>query len=262
MIYYKNLLKKLLFIFSIILISIILVHIICTSLYRNLYYYNYITMYTLSAMSLSFIICFICYFVFCAKKTNKLYSILNDSCDANKAIELTLLELDNVYTLKNKTALNIFLVSCYYRNNNTKEAFDLLKRNEVFKLEIPINYKILWYHNFIMISIKNFEEDYVQHFRTYLEKLKTLYPKKVRSISSYLIIQEKYMNFINKEYMDLEKYYEEELRFAVSNLEKVIYNYHLAIVKSALHKDYSLNKEFVINNGNTLIYVSEVEGML
>lgn len=259
MIHYKDVLKKVLFIFSISLFIIALVHIICTLTTKNFYYYNMIVIITLCFISLLIVIMIITYFILCLNKTNKIYNILYDEVNVSKAIDNTIENLDNVITNRNKVTLNLFLINCYYNIGNIKDAFMLLEKNEVFKLNIPVSYKIVWYHNFIMIAANSYEDELVKQFTEYLEKLKKIYPRKANVINSYLFIEKKFISFKNREYTDVEKYYIESLESAVSKFDKVLYNYILTVIKKGLNQDFNKNKEFVTRNGNDLTYVKEVE---
>lgn len=259
MIFYKDLMKKYLFIFSIILFLIVVMHILITSITRNYYNYSMVTMMTLSCISVSFFGCVIAFFVASAKKTNKLYNVLFEQCDPKRAIEETLLALDNIKSDKNKVTLNTFLLNCYFRDGDISSAKNLLNILVVYKMDVSANAKLRWYHNFVMIAIKTFDYDNIKNYQAYLEKMKNIYPRKTKLINDYIEAENMFQSYTNNEFIKVEKYYTDELLTAKTLCEKVIYNAFLAKIKVSTSTDASKQIDFVLNNGKELCYVKEIQ---
>ncbi|MFI3251969.1 MAG: hypothetical protein R3Y60_02385 [bacterium] len=259
MIFYKDLMKKVLFVCSIIIAVIVFAHIIITSIFRNYMYYGLILMYTLSLFSLLIIgsITFFC--TVSIKRTTKLQNILYNDCDPQKAIELTIDYLGNVSTPKHILFLKTFLTACYFRAGRNEEAVELFYSDEVYKLDVKIEAKLLWYHNFIMSAIMKHDSKTVSFYQEYFKKMKITYPNKNNLINDYLNSQDMYNAFTNNEFYKVEKYFNDQLLTSKTKCEKVMYNYYLTKINKSSNKDYSKSMEFVINNGNTLFYVDEIK---
>lgn len=259
MIFYNDLIKKYVIASSVFIFLIVVTHITIASISRNYFYYGLIMMITLAFVSTAIIALLVAYFVQAAKKTNKLYNILYEECDPKRAIIETLKQLENVKSEKNKVTLNTFLVNCYYRNGDVREALNLLKKEIVYKMNVSANAKILWYHNFVMIAAKSFEYDHIKNFQTYLDQMKRIYPRKTALINEFLESENMFIAYCNNEYVKVEKYYNDELNNAKTKCEKVIYNMFLAKIKKSTNSNPVQHIDFVINNGFELCYVKEAK---
>ncbi len=259
MIFYKDLIKKYLSLFSIILFGIVVAHMIITSISRNYYHYPMSVMLTLSFVSLSVFGCAIAFCIRSAKKTNKLFNILHEECDATRAIEEVLYNLENIKSDKNKVTLNTLLLNCYYRNGDMNSAKELLNNLVVYKMDVSVDAKLLWYHNYVMVAVKTFDYENIKKYQMYLEKMKGIYPRKTALINGYLQSETMFADYMNNDFVKVEKYYIDELNKANTLCEKVVYNSFIAKIKNSTSSNPKNEIEFVLNNGKNLCYVKEVK---
>lgn len=259
MIIYKDLLTKVLLVCSIILFVVVASHILITTIHRNYMDYNTILMFTLGVLSVLTISALT---FFCAKsvdKTNTFQNILYDECNALKAIDETYIQLDNVMTSKNIATLKLYLTTCYFSIGDYNEAMSMYKANDMYKSNVSIDIKMMWYHNYAMTAIKVYDTQTVEILREYFKKLQVLYPKKRNKLTNFLESQDRFQAFVNNDFSNIAKYYEQELSTAKTKLEKVIYNAYLTRINKSLNNNYIKNMEFVLNNSKDLIYTKDVQ---
>ncbi len=257
MIIYKDLLKKMLLLYTITVLVTTIIHISYILITKDSLYYNTVAMYTLGVFSVSLVIYAIIFYTMCLNKTRKMYSLLHDDCDPDKALDEVLIQLENVYTTKSVLALTIFKGTCYHRLGMYNDAIKTFMSFNIVKTKTSKNTKLVWLHNLIMSYMNTHQTKNYEEASKYLKQLRVKYTNKTNLIDDYLLSQENYKKLMNYDYINVEKYYNDQLSIAFTKCEKVIYNAHLAKINKSLNKEYQKNIDFVLENGNTLCIVDE-----
>lgn len=260
--FYKSIIIKLMKVFSIALTIIIVAHISISLIIRNTMAYTNIVMYTLVCISSVVIVLLIILLKSSIKKTNEVYDTFLVQCDPKKALEIVNKNIEDSLTNNTKMAMTSIKVMIYFRLKMYKEAEELLK----IKIETQtsnVTTIILWEHNKNMIytalnnsNIEKYQEDFLNIIKRY--------PKKEYYIKAYHNAQIKYYYFVNYKYDGLDKYYEEELSYAATLIEKVSFSANLAKIYH-YNKQIDKSKEmikFVIENGNSMAAVDECKKLL
>lgn len=262
MIFYKSIIQKNLFIYTIVFTIFVLSHIIVSSIVRNFLYYNMILLVTLTLMSLITLILVPITLKSCINKTNNLYNILYNDCNPILAIKQADEYLNDIILNKHKIIIKSFLAICYFRSNNYNEASIIYQDGSINKSKVSTNTKIMWYHNVIMILIKLYDYENESKVVDHFNYLSRMYPNKAKKFFEYSESQKMYKKFIEKDFDECKRYYELQLDCALNNYEKVIYNANLVFIYKRLNIDFKQNLGYVLEHGNTLSIVEEVNQLI
>ncbi len=259
---YKSTLSKILLYFSVILLVIVLVHIIVALIVKNILLYTNITMITLSCISLLIIVMIVFIIKSSIKVNNEISNLFFNKCDPLKALEIVNDKIEDSLTKSTTFSLFTTKIMILFRLKYFEEAKELLKIIPETYTSNPTKL-IIWEHNKVMINTAINEGD-IELLQNKFKNLSLRYPKKQTVIDMYSESQVTYYYFVNYKYEGLHKFYENELQFAFSLLEKVSYNANLArIYYNTGNKEKAKElAKFVVDNGNTLAVVEDCKKIL